>query len=161
MTEQIHTPDAESETIFVAKLTVKDMKCRPAAPEDGHAFKALARVCGIAKGTMLKANKETGDTHEALVGDFVGTNLSTGHEFRSGVLYLPAGMHEQMVSSLQGKNPTPIEFAVEIRTVASTSKAGYSYQVIPLFKPAAIDPLAKFAQYIHSPKKNPALLTHG
>jgi hypothetical protein len=132
------------EESFIAKLTIKDMKCRPAAPEEGQAYRALARIAGVARGIVTKPNRETGEVHIALAGDFIGTNVVTGREFRSGVLYLPSGAHEQMTSQFNGENPSPIEFAVEIRTVTSSNRIGYSYEVVPLFKAAAVDPLAKF-----------------
>lgn len=82
---------------------------------------------------------------------------------RSGVLYLPSGIHEQLAEPLKKEGARPIDFALEVYSVKATNAAGYTYEVKSLTKPAESDPLAAIRQAIQgktkllpAPKASPA-----
>lgn len=105
----------------------------------------LGRIAGYARGSIMKEDAQ-GNAIEALVGEFTAINLESGEVFQSGVCYLPAGMHEQILAALRkpaGENaaPTAVQFAVEIACRKASNKAGYEYVGTMLDKPAESDPM--------------------
>ena len=148
MTEQNTTESNES---IIGKLSIANMKCNPARAKAENKTIPLARIIGIVNSCRAKENKQSGDIHYPLIGQFEGTNLETGEVFTSGILYLPAGIHEQVSSHFltaleRGEKAEPVEFAIEIASTPAKNPIGYSYAVKQLYKPASADPLAKLRE---------------
>jgi hypothetical protein len=149
----------EREVQIISKLSVATVNAKPTTigvPEHGQV--RLARFGGIARDLIVKENKATGDFSEGLAGDFIGINLKTGQEFRSGILYLPSGIQEAIASELRDKTVQhEIEFFVELRAQKAANPIGYSYVAVPVYKPEAVDPLAKFRQFMVTTSDTKAL----
>lgn len=118
----------------------------PADPEkmDGEII-PLARIVGATSGY------ETGETDMGTYlkfrGQFRGTNLQTGEEFRSGSCILPEQAADQIAAALDD-NPDGgmLEFAWDISAACSASAVrGYEYSVEPLIQPKGDDPLERLA----------------
>lgn len=151
--------EAETDTGIVSKLTIKTMGCKPQLAAALGQKVPVARIMGIAYGTKV-VEAANGDVFTAITGQFEGTNLETGQVFQSGVLYLPAGFHEQIADPLKKENaPEQIEFAMELYAVPADNLSGYSYEAKPLIKIVEADPLASLRNTLSSlPKpKFPAL----
>lgn len=143
---------AHAETI-VAKLSVKTMGCNAAAvkgmPEGQKA--ELCRIYGMVMDVEQKEDKfKEGAFVTKFQGTFEGINLETGEIFRSGVLYLPAGISETMEAAfkqiqLQDKT-AQVQFAFEIRSVKAGNPIGYSYEAQAIRRPSKDDPLAELRQ---------------
>lgn len=141
---------AESKTAtptIISKLSVKTVGTDPKeAIKQGKAV-PLARFWGIAESTKFVVNRQTGDTNTAIIGTFRGMNLATGEVFESGVLYLPAGIHDQLSGPLlrQKESPDaqPIRFGVEVSATPASNPVGYTYTAKPLMRPQGVDPLAE------------------
>lgn len=131
----------EVEINVVTKLTLKAMGCNPRRASVEKKAVSLARVYGIASGTRVKT-AANGDAHYPILGDFEGVNLETGEVFKSGTLYLPAGLHEMIYEPLS-RGSDPIEFGIEVSAIPAENPIGYSYTAKQLYKPAAADPLEK------------------
>lgn len=113
-----------------------------------------ATACKVRK--VVKPNGDT-EVFEPIVGNFEGIPAEpmfrtekdgAGVEtkvqiaaIQSGVLYLPTGIHERLAEPLKKEDAQPIDFAIEIYTVKAANPAGYSYELVPLLKPSASDPL--------------------
>lgn len=110
---------------ILTKMTLKGMGCRPqrAAAEEKRV--PLARIYGYASGIKAKEDA-SGNIHQAIVGQFEGINLETGEVYRSGILFLPAGIHDLLAkpASEQGAN---VQFGLEIHSIPATNAIGYSY----------------------------------
>lgn len=141
-----------SEINMVSKITVKTVKCKPAKAKAEERRVPMMRCFGIASGlkTVVAAN---GDVHTAITGDFKAQNIETGDTFVSGVLYLPAGIHDLLQSAVDGgldKNDKPVyrpvKFGLDIYAVPSTVPAGYSYEATPIIEAQEDDRLAELAQ---------------
>jgi hypothetical protein len=114
------------------------------------------RIFGIASGTKLK-NAANGDKFEAIVGDFEAHNLETGEVFNSGVLYLPAGLHERVAEPLKAEGAEAIQFGIEISAFPANNPSGYSYKAKNVVKSETADPLAALrAQAVEGMKLLPA-----
>jgi hypothetical protein len=155
----VPTPATSDEVVILSKLTLPAMDASPETIKRSDVNQEpLARVGGIARKVSVKVNKQTGDVHQGLSGDFIGVNLRTGKQYRSGILYLPSGIQEQVESALGGDDSPPVEFFIELRAVKAKNPAGYSYIAIALHRPEAVDPLDKFRHLaIKGPIGQPAL----
>lgn len=127
---------------IVAKLSVKAVGAKPEIAKINDKETDLCLFMGIARGLVVKTGKND-DPVLALVGDFEGTNLTTGEVLQSGVLYLPSGIAEMYTSKLEGDSPAPIKFAVKISSFPAANPIGYSYKATPVVQAADSDPLAE------------------
>lgn len=138
-------PDANG---IVSKLSNATLGCDPLVVKDkGKGTKApMYRVLGRATG--IKEAKDTnGEVIYGLTGTFQGTNLVTGQTMRSGVAYLPPGIHETILEPLDRELAADttgagvaIEFAFDIFAVAAPNKSGYSYEAVDLIPAQRKDP---------------------
>ena len=124
---------------ILTKMTLKGMGCKPAqAASDGKRV-PLARIYGYAAGVKAKEDS-TGNVHQAIIGQFEGVNLNTGEVFRSGVLYLPGGIHE-LLAKPAAENNANVQFALEIHAIPAGNPIGYSYSAKSLLPVTARGPL--------------------
>lgn len=101
-----------------------------------------ARIFGIASGIKLRANI-AGDKFEAIAGNFEATNMETGEIFGSGILFLPAGLHEKLLEPLKnGEDGLTIQFGLEISAFPASNPQGYSWKAKNIVQVAQADPLA-------------------
>lgn len=149
---EVNTPN------LVAKITMKTLGVSPAkhATDKGA---PIAVVMGMASGIKEVVDKVRGDVYHALVGEFEAENLETGEVFRSGVLYLPAGIHDMVegaVKKLQGESDF-VQFALQINVIKSASSAGYAYQAKSLIQNRQVDPLNDLRASLATSAEKPAL----
>ncbi len=137
---------------ILAKMSVKTMGCKPARAKIDDKVVPMAIIVGIARGTTMKMDAK-GEPVEALVGDFEGKNIETGELFSSGVCYLPAGIHEQVISGIKKDGATSVQFALQIDAAPSPNKAGYTYTGRPLEKPTGADPLSALRKHLEATPK--------
>lgn len=137
------------DTGFVSKITPKDLGNPRAAAAmdhtDPNAAHFLGEVLGRATGFVTKEDQRTGNVYFPLTGNFTafkGDKDST--KISSGVLYLPGGIHELILSQFQGENPAKeVEFWMEIWTKPVSTAPGYAYMLVNKKAPEAkSDPLA-------------------
>lgn len=147
---------------IISKLTVAQMKLNPTAAKTNEKKTLLGRIYGIASGikTVKAAN---GDVHFALTGDFRGTNAESGDNYRSGVLYLPSGIHEMVQDAVDGgldDNGKPVyrevKFGIDLFAVPANNPIGYSYQATPVIQATEADPLAELEAEMAEAKPLPA-----
>jgi hypothetical protein len=135
------------ETSIVSKLSLGTMGIKGAAilgqPEAVKNLK-VATIYGKVGGFKKVEDKLTGNVHFPVTGNFVGINhINENKEFASGLLYLPAGIHDQLLDAAKKllDESDAIDFALEISAVRAGNAAGYSYEARPLVKPRGVDPL--------------------
>lgn len=149
ISEESEPQKLEHGETVVGKLSVKAMGC-DASKVKGIAGNRLelCRIYGMIMDTQAKEDKfNEGRFITKFVGTFEGVNLETGEIFRSGALYLPAGISEQMEAAFkqiheQDAN-AQVQFAFEIRSVKSGNPIGYTYEAQAIRRPEKDDPLAQ------------------
>jgi len=149
------------ETRIVSKITMKNAgvsaKRIHGLPENQRALK-LAIIFGEASGIKQVDDPTHGTTHEAIVGRFQANNAETGEMTRSGMLYLPKGIHETITSAVKNAEEGElVRFALEVRAVRADNPAGYSYEAVPLLKPSEHDPLGELAAQLLAGRETKAL----
>lgn len=136
---------AESTVSEIGKITMATIGAGAIAKTvaaEGKGEAVCARLFGMATGIKLKT-AANGDVFESIVGSFEAVNAATGEVFQSGVLYLPAGLHERVAEALKADDaPSSIEFGIEVIAYHAKNPQGYSWKAKQLFKPSAADPLA-------------------
>lgn len=149
-------------TNVISKITVRDCGANAAAvlALDGDTARSpLIRVYGIARSykPVIAKDKLTGGeiVHYAIMGDFRAVNLKTGERYASGLLYLPGGVHELLLSPLQkakeDNENAEIQFGFDIFGRKSTSAAGYGYIAVMLGEdPKAVDHLSKIEKMVNA-----------
>lgn len=163
MAKETKAPENEGVAI-VAKLTPATMKFNAAAAKSTGKKTFLGRIAGIADG--LKIVKATnGDVHTAITGTFIGVNGETGAQYRSGVLYLPTGIHDLVQNAVDagldddGK-PLPynaVEFGIDLHSVPSNNLSGYSYEANPVIQAKESDPASELLARMAETKALPAV----
>lgn len=155
-----------TETVILPKLVVKSLgNPRVAASFSDDDKKAGKRhLLGTIMGTASRIKNKVdakGEVFEAIVGDFEGTKAD-GNVVKSGLLYLPSGIHEMLADPLKEDDAKPIDFAMRIFTVPADNPIGYSYLVEPVLPPSAADPLAHIREamgkqiaLLDAPKEEP------
>lgn len=148
-------PDANG---IVSKLSNATLGCDPLIVKDkAKGTKApMYRVLGRATG--IKEAKDTnGEVIYGLSGSFEGTNLVTGQVMRSGVAYLPPGIHEMILEPLDkalaedtNNVGVSINFAFDIFAVAAPNKSGYSYEAIDLVPAQRVDPFGEMRETLQA-----------
>src|ERR1017187_42639 len=146
--------DAPTDVIVLSKLSVANIganaKAILAFPPESKEVNRLALAVGQASGLKHVEDKVRGVTHCALLGNFEFTNLASGKLFRSGVCYLPPGVHDMVVSAVKSleDESQSVTFALEISTVRDSCPAGYTYQSRNLIPVIASDPLTELRKAI-------------
>jgi len=138
-------PDANG---IVSKLSNATLGCDPlivkgkAAGTKAPMYRIMGRATGI-----KEAKDTNGEVIYGLTGSFEGTNLVTGQVMRSGVAYLPPGIHEMILEPLDKEiaaagagEAVALEFAFDVFAVAAPNKSGYSYSAIDLIPATRKDP---------------------
>ena len=125
--------------IAKAKLTVKDLG-NPRLVDDKKQRVILGTIIGIAMGVKTKLDAK-GEAFEAITGAFKGTRHDDSEVIESGILYLPAGFHDQIVAELRSEGVTAVQFAYEVAAVYASNPIGYSYAFRPLLKQRTGSPL--------------------
>lgn len=147
-----------TEITILTKLTLKGIGCVPEVAKVEKKEVALAHLYGIASGTTVK-KAPNGDVFIGITGEFEAVNLADGKVFRSGIIYLPGGIHESLVAALvpgaDGK-VSPVDFGIEIMSRPDSNPIGYGYAARELVKVERADPLAKMRALI-APKTQAAL----
>jgi hypothetical protein len=152
-------PDANG---IVSKLTAATLGCKPEIVKGkANGTEApLYRMMGQASG--IKETKDiNGEVIYGLTGDFEATNLVTGETMRSGVAFLPPGIHEMILKPLDdgladNNGRFTVAFAMDIFTVAAPNKSGYTYKAKDLLPASRVDPFADMKEKIGE-KPLPAL----
>lgn len=133
---------------LIAKITMRTLglDAKKHIPEDGKPPIAIAQIYGVAQRIKIVEDKQRGDTFEAITGTFEAVNLETGEIYQSGVLYLPAGIHDLVAAAVKNLDPEDrkgaVKFKLEIGVVKSSNAAGYSYEARSVVKASDVDPLA-------------------
>ena len=145
-TEQPVTPSVS----MVGKITAKTAGVNPKAllgkPETQTEM-SLCTIYGIASG--VKEKEFNGKMFYPLIGLFQAVNSETGAITRSGVLYLPEGIHEnyeQAARKLEGE--AEVRFAIELVAFRASNPQGYSYKAKDLAPVIVDDPLTAFTKSI-------------
>jgi len=139
---------------IISKITMASIRCNPGAVKNEGAPNPLplARIYGAVNEVKPKPDKVTGQVYISFVGTFEAINLQSGEVYKSGVMYLPAGISEQFEKAIDaqkdkaGDDNVSMEFAFEIGSIPSKNPAGYSYQARALRSAAAIDPLKELRE---------------
>jgi hypothetical protein len=114
----------------------------------------IGRATGVKK-VLTNPQDETSVSY-ALRGIFEGIPFNEGLEktdpkcrpiLRSGICWLPGGVHEMVVEAVTGGDvathtPSIVPFRIKIGTRHSTNKVGYEYYNELLSDVSAVDPLA-------------------
>jgi hypothetical protein len=135
----------QPEVKFVSKLTPKNMGAKPTKilglPEEVP-HSVVAVVMGICVGFKQIDDPEKNESYFPLIGQFQSVNPDDGVKTQSGVLYLPAGIHDSYLAAAKKlKDGEELRFAVEIRSVRASNKAGRTYEAVNLLKATASNPL--------------------
>ncbi len=144
---------SSNEAGFVSKITPKDLGNPRAAAALDHtdptAAHFLGEVLGRATGFVTKEDQRTGNVYFPLVGNFTAFKGTDGAKISSGVLYLPGGIHEMILSQFQGDEPAKeVEFWMEIWTKPVASSPGYAYMLVNKKEvEAKRDPLSDLIAY--------------
>jgi hypothetical protein len=154
---------SERETTVLSKLAPKNLgnpKVAAAFDDGDQTVHPLGRIIGRASKVSRKPDpKDPDKLYVSLVGQFEGTPFDDDRPIiRSGVCYLPPGVHEEVVEAVEemhriwrDENPDSklgpvgvVEFAFDIGTIKATNAAGYSYACTPVkTKAKEIDPFAQ------------------
>lgn len=142
MTDKTETTAAAA-VPFLPKISVATLGCVAARAKAEKKRVHLCRIMGIITGTKFKTD-QAGEPITAVIGTFEGQNIETGNVAQSSVLYLPSGIQEVLESASDARKDTSagLPFAVDVFSLPSSNKAGYTYDAEFIQKPAgAVDPL--------------------
>jgi hypothetical protein len=147
---------------MVGKIAAKTLgnPKKAAALENIGDSVTLGKIFGMCDGIKQKEDPLSGKVYFPLVGRFEARTAEGNNIIRSGVLYLPQGIHETYESAARKlEEGATLQFAIELRAVRATNAAGYSYESVDLMPPAETDPLDSFATKVLSDhaKKQPQL----
>lgn len=159
-TKKETAPDAgEGNDTLVSKLSIKALGCEARLPA-GVNSQVLCRIYGSARSLKHGEDKNSGNVWTALQGEFEGVNAQQGNAdfgktLRSGKLFLPAGIQDVVESAVReiensagGTESPNVVFGLEIRSVKSSNRIGYSYEARNLMPPKQQDPLAAMREAI-------------
>lgn len=160
-------------TNVISKITVRDVQANPdmvktmTEPADVAQRRwPLMRVYGVARGIkeVKSNNRTTGavDIHLAIQGDFRAVNMKTGVRYASGLLYLPAGIHDLILAPLQqakeANASAELEFGLDVYSRVTSSPAGYGYVAVMLGEdPTVKDAMATLEERLSKTAGVPAL----
>lgn len=146
-----------TEIKMVSKLSAKNGGVSPkkiaVLPESQKHLK-LCTIVGIADGVKRVEDPVHGKVYFALRGRFEAVNAEDGEKTRSGVLYLPGGIHETYQAAVENlEEGESIRFAIELRAVRAANPAGYSYEAVDLLPVKEVDPLDDIMAAVSSAKQ--------
>jgi hypothetical protein len=128
------TPNTNEEPL-VTKMSVKGIGCKPTGglPADDTKPNPMCLIMGKASGIKMGEGGD-GRMWTALTGTFRGVNLTTGKAFRSGKLFLPAGIQDVVEGAVKQLpvDGGAVKFAMRIESIKATNPIGYSYQAVNL-----------------------------
>lgn len=145
------------------RLSLSTMGCNGSIAKTEQRRLPLAVIISQVTATRDVENPRKGepkqpDTFLALVGHHEGMNIQAGTRdygmrFRSGVLFLPSDLNDQIGSSFRelvgpdASRARPgewrgVQFAMQLFAEPATNMAGYTYSWRPLAKTGLPDPLA-------------------
>lgn len=122
-------------------FTVKRIKevMEAAKLEDGKSV-PLLKIAGMSSGASVGQTDKGQFTK--LSGSFVGTDMTTGELYQSGVCILPEFIGAQIGAAiLQSKNPVQFAFQIEAKR-KDNSITGYEFVVRPLIESKPTDAMA-------------------
>jgi hypothetical protein len=137
---------------IISKMSVKGLGCNPKKVDDTNTPLALCQIFGKADGIKVGEGRD-GRVWQCLTGNFAGINLVNGEEYRSGKLFLPAGIQEVVenaVKSLGEGSDVTVRFGLQISAVVASNPIGYSYQARNLMPMATGDELSDLRRAIES-----------
>src|SRR5512146_888366 len=157
--EHVEEIDGEHDVAnYRAKLTIATIGGSPERAKTEKGRVHVAQIFGIATGTKEVPNPmDETKPFTAIVGNFEAVNMHDGTIHRSGVLYLPGGLHEMVTGMLdelkdnkESKFDKPqVQFALAIDATPADNPAGYQYVGNSLLPPAKADPLAMLRNRAH------------
>lgn len=109
---------------------------------EGKTTLNLMRVLGIASG--VKTGQSSFGDWLAFTGNFKAIDLTTGNEFRSGKIFLPAIASGLIEGAIQQAEADSVQFAFDIGVKPVQDRQGkdsYEYTVTPLVEAQDNDPL--------------------
>lgn len=136
---------------MVGKLTVKSAGVSPKklAADEKMETLSLCKIYGIADGIKVIEDARDGRIFYPLTGRFQAIHSGNGTITRSGILYLPTGIHESYESAVRKlEEGDSLTFALEIRAVKASNAAGYSYEAVDLMPATESNPLDDLAHRI-------------
>ena len=149
-TGEVSTPVPDHAN-YRAKLTMATIEAAPERAKTEKKRVFVASFIGIASGVKLVDNPMGNPPHfTALTGQFEATNHKS-EIWRSGVLYLPGGFHEMILSMLEELteaedrskfDKASVSFALHIDAVPADNPAGYAYVAKNLLPISKADPLS-------------------
>lgn len=150
-----------AEMKMVSKLSVKTGGVSPkkihSLPDNETTLK-LCVIKGIADGVKQVEDPVHGKVFFPLTGRFQATNAQTGDVTRSGILYLPSGIHETYEAGVRKlEEGDSLQFVLELRAVKADNPAGYSYEAVDLMPPSEVDPLDQIGKQLETKQAVAAL----
>lgn len=140
---------ASKEPTMVAKLSIKTMGAEGVIAKLYDERVPLVRFLGVATGIKV-AEGQDGSPVFGLKGMFRGKNIKTGQEFVSGVCYLPAGIGDAYIETLQAAleadKSASMRVGVDVFAVKATNKAGYSFEADSIIPMSIADPLRELME---------------
>ena len=158
--------NGNAETSILTKMTVSTMSCNPGEAKAKNEKVLVARITGTASGIKAAVGKD-GDPVTGLTGEFYGAAMQSGKVFQSGVLYLPSGIAELLISAVEGdgelgadKRPiyNQVEFAFDIFAVPAKNPIGYSYEAKSLIQARANPTRDRYLALLRTGKEQPTAL---
>lgn len=108
--------------------------------------------------TRAKSGQTDKGEFTRLEGSFVGTDLTTGELFQSGVCILPQFIGAQLGAAVLGANGGAVEFAFLIQAKGKVNAiTGYEFAVHPLMESKPTDSMQRLMALAGIEKKAPAL----
>lgn len=133
-------------------------------PMDGGKV-LLGRLVGIVAGLRTTIDKDTGDIHNGLKGNFRGVSskvYADGEKagqpitVTSGVCYLPGGIQDMIEGALAQARETDakatVNFAIDLYGIPATNKAGYSFKADNIVAAQTVDPLSMLIEQANNNK---------
>ena len=149
---------------YVSKITIANIGGNPSLAKAEERRVGVCRIGGICTAIKPVENQMDPDLPwMALQGQFFAINTQKNTLWRSGIAYLPAGFHEEIMEGLQKQierrklaeddpdrrskyEPAQVEFDLLIDAKPSTNLAGYSYVAKSLTPVAKADPLLQMIE---------------
>ena len=129
--QQPTVSDAEGEDgitrVIQSKLSARYLgnPRKGASLEEGQTY-LVGFISGIAYDTKNEV-LPSGEASISLTGSFEGETADGKKIVRSGRLFLPSGIHDEVVALV--RTGSPASFSLEIRTKPAKNAAGYEYEV--------------------------------
>lgn len=137
------TSAASNDEMVVAKLTttVIDSENLRKTVEAGKRI-LICTIYGYASAIKMVKDRIRDEYYHALAGDFEATYEHDGKRTRSGVLYLPGGVHELVEKSLKELTEEgQVAFAFQLFATKADNPQGYTWLAKSLIKPEEADPM--------------------